>query len=34
MSVDNIATGQWPGLPALGIQPSSIRAIAPSYLSP
>jgi uncharacterized protein YbjT (DUF2867 family) len=32
MSVDNVASGQWPGLSALGIQPSSVRAIAPGYL--
>lgn len=32
MSVDNVATGQWPGLPALGITPSSVHAVAPTYL--
>ena len=26
------ATGQWPGLPLLGIEPTSVRAIAPLYL--
>jgi uncharacterized protein YbjT (DUF2867 family) len=34
MSVDNVATGQCPGLSALGIRPSSVRAIAPTYLGP
>ena len=32
MKVDNIATGQWPGLSSLGITPSSVHAIAPGYL--
>lgn len=32
MRVDNVATGQQPGLQALGIAPSSVRAIAPTYL--
>lgn len=32
MSVDNIASGQWPGLPSLGVTPSSVHAIAPGYL--
>lgn len=32
MAVDNVATGQWPGLPLLGITPTSVRAIAPLYL--
>ena len=32
MAVDNVATGQWPGLPLLGITPASVRAIAPLYL--
>jgi uncharacterized protein YbjT (DUF2867 family) len=32
MSVDNVATGQWPGLSSLGITPSSVHAIAPGYL--
>jgi uncharacterized protein YbjT (DUF2867 family) len=32
MSVDNVASGQWPGLAALGIRPSSVRSIAPGYL--
>ena len=32
MAVDNLATGQWPGLPLLGIEPTSVRAIAPLYL--
>ncbi len=33
MRVPNIASGQWPGLAQLGITPSSITAIAPTYLS-
>jgi NADH dehydrogenase len=32
MRVDNVASGQWPGLSALGIAPSSVLAIAPGYL--
>jgi uncharacterized protein YbjT (DUF2867 family) len=32
MSVDNVASGQWPTLSALGIRPSSVQAIAPLYL--
>ena len=32
MRVDNIATGQNPGLAALGITPASVHAIAPGYL--
>lgn len=32
MAVDNVATGQWPGMAALGVAPSSLRAIAPGYL--
>lgn len=32
MSVDNVATGQHPGLAALGITPASVHAIAPGYL--
>ena len=34
MRVPNIATGQWPGLDALGIQPTALEAVAPSYLAP
>ena len=33
MSVDNVATGQWPDLTALGITASGIDAVAPTYLS-
>ena len=33
MKVDNVASGQLPGLDALGITPSALRAIAPSYLN-
>jgi uncharacterized protein YbjT (DUF2867 family) len=34
MRVPNVATGQLPGLQALGIEAASLRAVAPSYLSP
>ena len=34
MRVPNVATAQWPGLSALGITPSALESIAPSYLSP
>lgn len=33
MRVDNVATGQAPGLDALGITPAPLGAIAPAYLS-
>ena len=32
MKVDNVASGQWPGLTALGIAPASACGVAPSYL--
>jgi len=32
MKVDNIATGQWPGLADLGISAASAAGVAPSYL--
>jgi NADH dehydrogenase len=32
MSVDNVATGQWPGLRDLGIRPAAVAAVAPTYL--
>jgi len=32
MSVDNVASGQCPGLSALGIVPARVEAVAPSYL--
>jgi NADH dehydrogenase len=32
MKVDNIATGQLPGLPALGISAASAVGVAPTYL--
>jgi len=32
MQVDNVATGQYPGLQALGITPTVLAAIAPLYL--
>ncbi|HRH89504.1 MAG TPA: NAD(P)H-binding protein, partial [Rubrivivax sp.] len=34
LRVPNVATGQWPGLGALGITPASLQAVAPGYLSP
>jgi len=34
MEVDNVASGVMPGLASLGIIPSSLRAIAPTYLRP
>lgn len=33
MRVDNVATGRLPGLDALGITPSAVTAIAPTYLA-
>jgi NADH dehydrogenase len=32
MSVDNVASQQWPGLSSLGISPASVHTIAPTYL--
>ena len=32
MSVDNVASGQWPDLSVLGIRPASVHTIAPTYL--
>jgi NADH dehydrogenase len=32
MSVDNVATNQWPGLVSLGIEPASVHTVAPTYL--
>lgn len=32
MSVDNVATQQWPGLSSLAIAPASVHTIAPTYL--
>jgi uncharacterized protein YbjT (DUF2867 family) len=32
LQVPNVASGQWPGLSALGIEPASVHTIAPSYL--
>lgn len=32
MSVDNVATNQWPGLTSLGIAPASVHTVAPTYL--
>jgi len=34
MRVPNVATARLPGLEALGITPSSLHAVAPTYLSP
>jgi uncharacterized protein YbjT (DUF2867 family) len=34
MQVPNVATGALPGLQALGIEPASLQAVAPSYLAP
>jgi uncharacterized protein YbjT (DUF2867 family) len=34
MRVPNVASGQLPGLQALGIQPAALEAVAPSYLTP
>ncbi len=33
MKVPNVASGQLPGLDALGIQPTALEAVAPSFLS-
>ncbi|MBA4262891.1 MAG: NAD-dependent dehydratase [Comamonadaceae bacterium] len=32
MSVDNVASGQWPGLSSLGLAATSITSVAPTYL--
>lgn len=32
MTVPNVATGRWPGLPALGLAPTALEAVAPGYL--
>jgi len=32
LSVDNVGTGRWPGLQALGISPAALAAVAPTYL--
>jgi NADH dehydrogenase len=32
MQVDNVASGQLPGLQALGITPAALSAVAPTYL--
>jgi uncharacterized protein YbjT (DUF2867 family) len=32
MAVDNVASGQRPGLPTLGIAPAAVSAVAPTYL--
>lgn len=32
MRVDNVASNTLPGLPSLGIEPASVRAVAPGYL--
>jgi uncharacterized protein YbjT (DUF2867 family) len=33
MQIDNVASGRWPELAALGISPASVRAVAPGYLA-
>lgn len=33
MRIDNVASGSWPGLEALGIAPASLLAIGPQYLA-
>ena len=32
MTVDNVASQQWPNLSALGIRPASVHSVAPTYL--
>lgn len=32
MQVPNVATGRWPGLQALGVEPTPVERIAPGYL--
>ena len=32
MRVDNVASGQWPGLSSLGITPAAVASVAPTYL--
>jgi NADH dehydrogenase len=32
MQIPNVATGKLPGLEALGIRPSAVEAVAPTYL--
>ena len=34
MSLPNIASGNLPGLEALGITPAAVEAVAPTYLGP
>jgi uncharacterized protein YbjT (DUF2867 family) len=34
MSVDNVASGSLPGLEALGLRPSGVHSVAPTYLRP
>ena len=34
MQVDNVASGQWPGLESLNIQPAEVDTVAPLYLGP
>lgn len=34
LQVDNVSSGALPGLPALGVTPASLLAIAPTYLRP
>ena len=32
LRVDNVASGQLPGLESLGVRPSAVAAVAPAYL--
>lgn len=32
MAVNNVASGQWPGLQSLGITPAAVSGVAPTYL--
>jgi len=34
LKVPSVATGRWPGLAELGIQPTALEAVAPGYLHP
>jgi NADH dehydrogenase len=33
MQVPNVASGSLPGLPALGVDPAALQAVAPAYLA-
>jgi NADH dehydrogenase len=34
LAVPNVASGELPGLDALGITPAALEAVAPGYLAP